>query len=141
MGFGGESARRDTRSKMPIYIFHNQKTDQYKEIVMSMNDKHEYIDENGFKWDRIFTCPKMSIDTEINPFSEKEFNDKFANKKGTVGDLWDKSEELSEKRKKSAGRDEIKEKTISTYEKHTHGIKHPFRHKPDKIEIEYKKKK
>lgn len=87
---------------------------------MSMKDKHEYIDESGYKWNRVFTCPQMSVDTEINPFNEREFVEKTKLKKNlTVGDTWDISAELSKKRERLAGKDFIKEKTELAYRKKT----------------------
>ena len=43
----------------------------------------------------------------------------------TQGDLWDLSGELSRKRAKSRGKDPIKEKSVSAYERKTGGKAHP----------------
>ena len=93
---------------MPIYIYQNPKTSEIIEIRQAINDKHEYIDIEGLKWNRIFTPPELNIDS-LNPLaSEKEFLQYTKNKKGTIGDLWDKSRELSEKREKVYGKDPVK---------------------------------
>ncbi len=127
---------------MPIYIFFNKKTNQYKEIVMSMKEEHEYTDDLGFKWDRIFTSPKTSTDTKIDPFSERDFVEKTGKKTETLGDYWDRSQELSAQREKLAGKDFVKEKTIKEYEKKTKGTKHPFAKKqPDTFTITTNPKK
>ena len=108
---------------MPLYLFKNPENGEIKEIVMSMNDIHEYS-ENGVPWDRVFTVPQASVDTNIDPFSREKFLEKTA-KAGTVGDLWDRSKELSIKREEKRGKDEVKEKFYSDYSKERGGRMHP----------------
>lgn len=96
---------------MPIYIYQNPKTEEIKELCQSVHDIHEYIDESGLKWNRIFTAPELNTDGTLRAnCTEKEFAEFTKKKKGTVGDLWDRSKELSEKRKKIFGKDPVKEK-------------------------------
>jgi predicted nucleic acid-binding Zn ribbon protein len=115
---------------MPVYLYIDDRTGDVHEVVQKMNDVHEYqID--GFKLRRIFVNPKISFDTKTDAFSEKEFVEKTKNKNYTVGDLWEKSKELSEKREKKAGKDKIKEKAMEAYEKKTKK-RHPSR--KEKIE-------
>jgi len=107
---------------MAIYTFFNPQTNEYKDIIMSMNDKHEYIDNNGFKWERIFHIPNTSIDTICDPHSAKDFL-KVTKKMRTYGDVLDKSAELSEKR---GGKDDpIKSKYYDDYSKKRNGTLHP----------------
>lgn len=82
---------------MPEYFFQNPKTGEIKSIIQRMNDIHEFS-ENGIKFDRLFTVPQASIDTNIDPRSSRDFVEKTGRKKGTIGDLWDKSAECAEKR-------------------------------------------
>lgn len=111
---------------MPIYTFKHPKGEYYVDIIQGMNDVHEYIDKKGVKYERVFHKPNASIDSNIDPFSKKDFVNK-TNKKGLkVGDLWDISGEMSEKRKQKAGKDEVKEKAINDYKKKCKGAKHPF---------------
>ena len=42
----------------------------------------------------------------------------------TVGDMWDLSKDMSEKRAKKAGKDPVKEKYFKDYEKKRKGVKH-----------------
>ncbi len=112
---------------MPNYQFQNPKTGELKLVYFSVNADKIYIDDNGLKWDRVFTSPFAAVDTKINPFDSKEFVRKTANKKGTVGDLWDQSKEMSQKREKIAGQDAVKEQYKKDYSKkrrgfHTRGI-------------------
>ena len=113
---------------MPIYIYHNLETDEYREIVQSMKEKHEYFGENGDEksWKRVFTVPQASIDSVIDPFNTQQFVDKTYSKKGTYGDLIDRSAELSDKRAQAAGGlDPVKEKYFENYSKARKGAKHP----------------
>lgn len=110
---------------MGMYIFEHPKTGKTVEIYQSVHDKHEYIDAKGIKWNRVYTVPQASIDSQIDPFSSKQFTEKTANKAGTVGDLWTRSAELSEKREKIAGKDAVKEKWFKNWSKERNGKKHP----------------
>lgn len=80
-------------------------------------------DESGKKWKRVASRLSSNVDTKIDPFSEKDFLKKTA-KKGKMGDLWERSKELSEMRKnKNGGKDPVAEKFYTEYEnkyKHAH---------------------
>lgn len=96
---------------MPIYIYQHPKTKEIKEVLQSIDSKHEFIDKDNVKWNRIFTAPQINTDGSLNAdCDEKKFSEFTKNKKQTIGDLWDRSAELSEKRKKIYGNDPIKEK-------------------------------
>lgn len=101
---------------MPQYIFYNPVTDKYIEIFMGMNSEHIYIDKDGQKWDRVWCIPQTADKLNINPFSQKDFINK-TNKRGKLDDIWNRSKELSEKRKDKEGFDPIKEKYIKNWEK------------------------
>jgi hypothetical protein len=108
---------------MPIYLFQNPETDEVKEVVLGMNDPKVYQND-GVNWVRLFTIPNAAIDTQVDPHSAKDFV-KATNKKGTIGDLFDRSAELSEKRKEKIGHDPLKEKYYENYSKTRKGKKHP----------------
>lgn len=113
---------------MPIYIYQNPKTKQIKEIVQSVHDVHEYY-EDEIKWNRIFTIPEVNTQEKLNVNSnEKDFSRITGNKKGTIGDLWDQSKELSEKRSKIYGKDPVKEKYFKDWSKKRKGRVHPKSH-------------
>ena len=115
---------------MPIYLYQNPKTKEVKEIVQSVHDTHEYS-ENGVKWNRIFTAPEVNTQEKLNAnSSEKDFARVTGNQRGTVGDLWDRSAELSEKRKKVYGKDPVKEKYFKDWSKKRKGKVHP-KSRPD----------
>jgi hypothetical protein len=117
---------------MPLYLYSNPETGETKEIVQSMKEDHVYF-EDGIQWKRVFTVPTASIDTKIDPFSQRQFVEKTGNKKGTVGNMMDLSAELSQKREQSNGKeDPVKRKHFSDYEKKV-GKKH-VADKPKMIE-------
>lgn len=118
---------------MPQYIFCNPlQEDQTVEVFFHMNDKKFYIDENGVEWRRVFTVPQASIDSDIDPNNRQEFARRAA-KYSTIGDLADKSRELSEKRKSKEGFDPVEKKFFSDYSAARKGAKHPL-DKPKKLE-------
>jgi len=110
---------------MPYYDFSHPETGEVTEVFQSMLDKHEYIDENGVKWNRVFTVPNAGVDTiNLDPFSSKDFLKKTS-KEGSVGDLMDRSKEMSEKRKQKEGFDPIQKKYFKDYSEKRRGRCHP----------------
>lgn len=114
---------------MPLYIYLNSETQEYVEIFQKMNDVKEYFGENGDEttWKRIFTVPNASFDSKIDPFKASELARKTGSKKGTYGDLLDKSAELSQQRADIVGGvDPVKVKYFEDYSKTRRGGKHPL---------------
>ena len=110
---------------MAIYLFENPNNkEEIVEIVQSIHEKHEYI-KDGIKWNRIFTVPNASIDSQLNPDNPQDFVKYTSSRKGTIGDLMDLSAELSNKRKDKKGIDPVKEKYYDKYAKDRKGTKHP----------------
>lgn len=101
---------------MPFYDFANDKTGEVKTLFFHMNDEKKYVDECGFEWRRVFESVNASIDTKIDPYDSRDFVEKTRHKKGTLGSIWDKSKELSEKRKGNSNHDPVKEQTYKNYE-------------------------
>jgi hypothetical protein len=109
---------------MPIYIFQHPVTKKYKEIVQSIHAEHIYIDENGFEWQRVFTAPQLNTEGTLGAECTKEkFSEFTKSKKGTIGDLWDRSKELSEKRRKIYGADPVKKEFKEQWSKKRKGKK------------------
>lgn len=119
---------------MPIYLYQHPKTKKTKEVIQGMVEEHTFVDDKGVKWNRIFTVPQAVVDGRINPFSEADFVKKTGNGKNQkVGDLWDRSKELSEKRAaKNGGVDPIKDKFLKEYSKKRKGKPHPSQIRGDK---------
>lgn len=121
---------------MPQYLFcHPEDDSQIVEVFFHMNDKKFYIDDNGLEWRRVFTVPQASIDSDIDPNNREEFARRAA-KYSTIGDLADKSRELSEKRKSKEGFDPLEQKFFKDYADSRRGKKHP-KDKPTKIETKF----
>lgn len=107
---------------MPIYIYKNPETGETKEIIQTMKEDHVYS-QDGIEWKRVYLSPNASIDTKSE--TPEQFIEKTGNMKGTLGEMMDYSEELSQKRasKSESGEDPIKRKHFDEYEKKV-GKKH-----------------
>ena len=126
---------------MPMYIFENPNTGECIEIFFHMNDDKVYIDEQGLEWNRVFTSSQISSNS-MDPWDNNSFVNQTKNMKGTVGDLLDASNEMSEKRAESnGGVDPVKEKYFKKYSESRRGAKHPDEIKKgyeiDNVKIEY----
>jgi hypothetical protein len=112
---------------MPIYTYFRESTEEFIDVFQGMNDVHEYngVDGNEDDWKRVYYSPQMAMDTQIDPFSSKQFNDRTRDKKGTVGHMLDYSAEMSDKRACQAGGvDPVKQKYFENYSKERRGAKH-----------------
>ena len=110
---------------MPIYVYKHPEKEEYIEVLQGMNDEHAY-EQDGLAWERVFLAPNASIDSDVDPFSGRQFVDTTAAKKGTMGDMMDYSKELSMKRaSKNGGVDPVKEKYYKKYSDERNGTKHP----------------
>lgn len=110
---------------MPIYIYQNPKTNEYVEVIQSMNDTHVYFDDDGLEWKRVFIPSQLNTESSINPWDKNDFVEKTKNTKGSYGDMLDRSAELSSKRAdQNGGIDPIKQKYFSEYSKKRGGAKH-----------------
>ena len=108
---------------MPLYVFQHPESGEVVEVVLGMNDDKFYIDEKGTEWNRVFLAPNANIDADIDPFSSRGFIDK-TNTKGSMGDLMERSKEMSEKRKDKLGYDPVQQKYFKEYSKKRRGMKH-----------------
>lgn len=111
---------------MPEYLYQHPKTKKIIALIQSVHDNHEYTDSDGIKWNRIFTCPQINTQDKLSADStEKDFVRVTSSQKGNVGDLFDRSKELSEKREKLYGKDFVKQKYFKDWSKKRKGKKHP----------------
>jgi hypothetical protein len=110
---------------MPEYLFENPKTKEVISVIQGIDEKHTYSEE-GKEFARVFTIPNASIDSSIDPFSSQHFTEKTKDMKGSMGDVWDYSKELSEKRKEITGGegDPIRKKAEEKYSKKRRGMKY-----------------
>ena len=111
---------------MPEYLYQHPTTNKIISIYQSVHDLHEYIDKKNIKWNRCFTSPQINADQKLNEnSSSKDFENFTKDKKYSVGDLWDKSRELSEKRQDRLGVDKVKKEYYKNWSKQRKGKKHP----------------
>lgn len=105
---------------MPTYLFENETSGEVKEVFLAASEIKNFSPGDG--WKRVYTVPHLSTDTRINPFSSGDFIQKTKNKKGTIGDILDKSRELSLARG-GENNDPVLKKYYKDYEKEK-GVKH-----------------
>jgi len=89
-----------------------------------MTEPHVYS-EGGITYERVFCVPNAAIDSNLNPFSATDFTDKTRDSRGTVGDLFDRSKEMSEKRKSKEGYDPLEKKYKANWSKKRKGRNFP----------------
>ena len=111
---------------MPQYIYINDETNEYVEVIQTMSENHKYFGEDGKEWRRVFTVPNASIDSlaQSDPFDLNSLTKKTGEMKGTMGDLFATSAEMSERRAEHLGHeDPVKRNHFNKYEREN-GIKH-----------------
>lgn len=126
---------------MPLYTFSHPETGEEKDVFFSMNDKKQYIDASGVSWTREYISPQLNPNGTVDPWDSKSFVDK-TNNKGKLGDLLDRSADLSKERaSQNGGVDPVKEKYYKKYSKERNGAIHPdknpksFENKHIKIDL------
>ena len=111
---------------MPVYTCQHPKTEELVEVVQRMKEAHEYTDDNGVQWKRVFTVPQANADVNIDPYSAQAFNDKNRLSNVSYGDLQRQSEDASRQRAdKNSGFDPIKKKYFKDWSSTRAGKKHP----------------
>jgi len=109
---------------MPLYIFQHPETEETTEVFFHMNDDNKvYFDSDGVEWRRVFTTSQLSQDTQLDPYSKKDFVNKTSGG-GTMGELWDRSKELHQKRVEKEGVDPLRKEYFDQYSKERGGAKH-----------------
>tara|TARA_R110000751_G_scaffold260477_2_gene359831 strand:- start:3837 stop:4178 length:342 start_codon:yes stop_codon:yes gene_type:complete len=109
---------------MPEYLFENPETGEVISVTQGIDEKHTYSEEKK-EFNRVFTVPNASIDSDVDPFSAQRFTEKTKNMKGTMGDIWDYSAEMSDKRKKANnGVDPVRKKAEKSYSNKRRGVKY-----------------
>jgi len=112
---------------MPIYQYRHPEHPIVIDIYQTMKELHVYVDDEGTEWKRVWSVPNAAVDTQVDPFSSSDFKKATKEKNCTMGELWDHSKELSEKRKHKLGTktDPVREKYEREYAKKRLGRKHP----------------
>ena len=111
---------------MPVYTYEHPTTKEQVDVVQRMTEPHVHF-VDGIEWARVFGVPSAKIDSleNLDPFDRRGFVARTARKGMTVGDMWDESKRLSDKRAKKTGKDEVKAKAEKDYT-HRTGKAHPL---------------
>ncbi len=116
---------------MPSYEFVREDTGESTSIYYPIKDAPKVgaiVEYDGVKWKRVFALPE-AVTTglkPIDPNSQKQFREKTGRMKGTIGDLWATSEELSKRRaERNGGVDPVKEKYYADFKRERRGTPHP----------------
>ena len=118
---------------MPIYLFKNPKSNKIVQVYQEMNAEHSFS-ENGIKYERVFTVPNAQIDANFDLNSSEKFVEKTGKMKGTLGEIWDYSQELSNKRaEKNGGIDPVRQKAEEKYSKKRRGMKYKNKINPSEM--------
>jgi len=109
---------------MPIYTFSHPKSGKTIDLFFSMKDEKKYTDSDGTSWIREYLSPQLNTSGSVDPWDSKSFVSK-TNNKGTLGDLLDRSSDLSSARaQQNGGVDPVKEKYYENYSKERNGATH-----------------
>lgn len=120
---------------MPFYTYINDKTGEVKDVLQSMAEDHVYF-EGGVEWRRVWQAAQFNMGGNImDPYKKSDFAKYTEGKSLTMGDLMDKSRELSEQRAKINGVDPVKEKYYDQYSKERNGLVHPDKQKEQSKEV------
>lgn len=115
---------------MPNYLFQRVGSEETKEFTFSMKEVPSFgtvIKRDGIKWKRLMLNPQVACAglKAIDPYSPQAFVNKTGQMKGTLGDLWDASKELSERRaQKEGGTDPLRKKYYADYKRRKRGTPH-----------------
>jgi predicted nucleic acid-binding Zn ribbon protein len=115
---------------MPIYIYEHPETGEHIEVLQSMKEEHTYKDEEGVEWRRVFLSSELNTTGNIDPWNKNDFMNKTAGDSGSMGDLMDRSKDLSEMRaQQNGGVDPVQQKYFEDYKKRRGGKAHPSQKK------------
>ena len=127
---------------MPLYTFSHPETGETKDLFFHMNDEKKFVDPNGTEWRREYHSPELNSTGSSDPWDSKQFVEKTGKNKGNLGELLDRSSDLSKERaSQNGGVDPVKEKYYERYSKNRNGAIHPdknpksFENKHVKIDI------
>jgi hypothetical protein len=114
---------------MPIYEYQHNDTGEVRPVYRPLSEyDKEYCGDEGNecgKWKKIVSRADGYVKTKLDPYNKNDFVNNLHGKNYTMGDLWDASKELSEKRAEKEGVDPVKQKYYDEYSAKRNGQKHP----------------
>ena len=110
---------------MPEYVYEHPETGETVSVIQGINEDHVY-ESDGVSYNRVFLAPNARIDSlsTINADSSQDFVNKTKSKNMSLGELWDTSAELSQKRESKQGEDKVKSKYFDDHSDKRRGLKH-----------------
>jgi hypothetical protein len=121
---------------MPLYTFVNpDDTEVTQDIFFAMADAPSIgsiVTFEGVKWKRIAVKPQASFDTKCDPNSVDDFL-KVTHKRNSIGDMFDRSKELSMKRQEKEGVDTVQQGYLQDYSRRRRGKKHPVQRRAETV--------
>lgn len=113
---------------MPIHQFTDEASGATIDVYVSANapaTEHQTQVLNGVTYRRVYSVPLASKDTSFGDCDRGDFARKTGDKRGLrVGDAWEISAEMSERRAQRDGVDGVREQFYSNYAKEN-GERHP----------------
>ncbi len=111
---------------MAMYPFTNVATGETQDFFYHMKEAPSIgavVEIDGQKWKRGLVTSQLAMAglKPVDPHSAKDFVRKTGQMKGNLGELWDASKELSEKRAAKEGTDPVKEKYYKDYSRKRRG--------------------
>lgn len=113
---------------MPVHSFTDETSGATIDVYVSANapaTEHQTQVLNGVTYKRIYAAPLTSRDTSFGDCDRGDFARKVDGKRGLkLGDSWEISAEMSERRAQRDGVDPVREQFYSNYAKEN-GERHP----------------
>lgn len=114
---------------MPIHQFYHEESGDTIDVYVPASaptEQHSQQTHEGKVYRRVYAAPLAARDIGYGDGTAADFRRKTSGEKRglKVGDLWEISAEMSERRKQQQGVDVVKEQHYATYEKE-YGEKHP----------------
>lgn len=113
---------------MPVYDFHHAETNHTISVLVPLTatDKERAQQvQDGKVYKRVYAAPLAAKDLNPKDGTLSDYRRTTGEKNLTVGEAWEASREMSERRAaQHGGKDPVKEQFYRDYEKTNHG-KHP----------------
>jgi hypothetical protein len=112
----------------PVHDFYNETTGETVEVYVPISaeaTQHQVQVVDGKKYKRVYTAPLAAVNSIKGAGTKEDFTRVTTNKKGLkVGDMWEISAEMSDRRaSKMGGTDAVKEKFYDDFKKQN-GVPH-----------------
>lgn len=122
---------------MPIHSFVHEASGETIDVYVPASapaPEHQLQVRDGREYRRVYAAPLAAKDTQYGDASLKDFSRKTSDKSGLkVGDMWEISREMSDRRRQRDGVDVVRERYYEKYEQE-YGEKHADVVQRDRLE-------